>query len=182
MAFQRLVGQLRDGGLVNEAGLAQETIGDGRGCRGGEHGADVDGHVEQRESAVSLGGVFRVVVQVAYKHLQVALEQARTHGNQEQGPQHEGDAQGIGAGGNGQGQIPGEHDADTGDHALAVANFIGQDTAHDGHEINEGQENGIHLAGQGLAPAELGLEEEHENGQHGVVAKALTGVGECQGE
>ena len=176
------MGQLRDGGLINETGLAQETVGDGRCCRGGKHGANVDGHVKQGEGAVSLGRVLGVVVKVAHQHLQVALEQTRSNRNQEQGPQHEGDAQGVGTGGNGQGQIPGEHDADTGDHALAVANFIGKDTAHHRHEINEGQENGIHLAGKGLAPAELGLEEEHEDGQHGVVAKALTGVGECQGE
>ena len=179
-AVQRLVCEGGDGGLVDEAGLAHEAVGDGGGSRRCEHGADVDGHVEQREGAVTLGAVLGVVVEVAHQHLQVALEQAGTHGNHEEGAQHERDAHGVGSGGDGKGQVTGEHDADTGDDTLAVTNLVGQDTAHDGHEVHEGQEDGVDLAGYGLVPAKLGLEEQHEDGEHGIVAKTLTGIGKGQ--
>ena len=106
-----------------------------------------------------LGGVFRVVVEVAHHYLQVAFEEAGTYGNQEEGAQHQGDAQGIGRRGDRQGQIACEHYADAGDHAFSVADLIGQDTAHNGHEVHKGEEDGVHLAGEGLVPAELGLQE-----------------------
>ena len=145
-------------------------------------GADVDGHVEQAEGAVPLGGILRVVVQIAHQHLQIAFEQARADGNHEEGAQHEHDAHGIGSCGDGEGQVTGEHDADAGDHALSVADLIGQDTAHYGHEIHQSQENGIYLAGYCLIPAEFGLQEQHEDGQHGVIAEAFTGIGQSKGE
>ena len=181
-AVQGLVRQGGDGSLIDKAGLAQEAVGDGGGGRRGEHGADVDGHVEQAEGAVSFGRILGVVVQITYQHLQVALEQARTHGNHEQGTQHERNAHGVGACRDGKGQVTGEHDTDTRHDALAVADLVGQDTAYDRHEINQGQENGVHLAGNSLVPAKLGLEEQHEDGQHGVVAEALTGIGQGKGK
>ena len=181
-AVQELVRQGGDVGLVDEAGLAQELVRDGR--RGGrsEHRADVDGHIEQREGGIALGGILRVIVEIAHQHLQIALEQARADGDERQGTDHQGDAEGVGRGRDGKAYVAGEHDGDTGHDALAVADLVGQPAAHDGHEIHRRKEDGVNLAGGGSVPAELRLEEEHEDGQHRVVAEALAGIGEGEGE
>ena len=181
-AVQELVREGGDVGLVDEAGLAQELVRDGR--RGGrsEHRADVDGHIEQREGGIALGGILRVVVEIAHQHLQVALEQARADGDQRQGADHQHDAEGVGRSRDGQAHVAGEHDGDTGHDALAVADLVGQHAAHDGHEVHRREENRVNLAGGCSVPAELRLEEEHEDGQHRVVAEALAGIGQCEGE
>ncbi len=177
---QELVGQGGDVGLVDEAGLAQEPVGDGRGGGGSEHRADVDGHIEQREGGITLGGILRVVVQIAHEDLEVTLEQAGTDGDEGERADHEGDAQAVGRARDGKAEITGEHDGDTGHDAFAVADLVGQPATDHRHEIDGGQEDGIDLAGGSAAPAELGLEEEHEDGQHRVVAEPFSGVGQCQ--
>ena len=177
-AVEQLVRQGGDVGLVDEAGLAEEAVGDGRRGGRGEHRADVDRHVEQAERRIALGGIFRIVIQVAHHHLEVALEQARAHADEEQGADHQGHAQAVGGRRDGEGEVADEHHADAGDHALAETDLVGEPAADNGHEVDEGEENRVELAGGCLLPAELGLEEQHEDGQHGVVTKTLAGVGE----
>ena len=60
------------------------------GCCRGEHCTDVDCHIEQRECCVTAVGVLRIVVQVAYHHLQVALEQTCAQRDEQQRCQHGG--------------------------------------------------------------------------------------------
>ena len=163
-AVQELVCQRGDVGLVDEAGLGEEAVGDGRGGSGGKHGADVDGHVEEAEGAVAFRRVLRVVVEVTHKHLQVAFEQARTHGDKEQGAQHQSQAEAVGRCRDGEADVARKHDADTRDDALAVADLVGQDAAYDGHEIDQRQEDGVDLTGCSSLEAELGLKEQHEDG------------------
>ena len=177
-----LVRQGRDISFVDQAGLAEEMVGDGRGGGRSEHGADVDGHVEEGEGGVTLGRVFRVVIQVAYEHLQIALEQAGTHRDQEQGQDHESQSDGVGRRRDGQAHIAREHDADAGDDAFSETDLVGEHAAENRHEVHRCQEDGIILVGDRLRETELGLEEKHEDRQHRVVAEALAGVGERKGE
>ena len=53
------------------------------GCRR-EHGAEVDGHVEDGECGIAACAVADIVVEVAYHHLQVAFEESCAHGDQQQ--------------------------------------------------------------------------------------------------
>ena len=163
-AVEELVCQRGDVGLVDEAGLGEEAVGDGCGGSGGKHGADVDGHVEEAEGAVAFRRVLRVVVEVTDEHLQVAFEQARTYGDEEQGTQHQRQTETVGSRGDGEADVARKHDADAGDDALAVAVLVGQDAAYDGHEIDQRQEDGVNLTGCGSLETELGLEEQHEDG------------------
>lgn len=60
---------------VGEAFRAQGEVTHGCSRHGGEHGADVDGHIEKGESRVALSAVAGLVVEVAHHHLEVALEE-----------------------------------------------------------------------------------------------------------
>ena len=84
--------------------------------------------------------------------------------------------------GEGQQKVAQEHDRDADRHHATVTEFIGENTSDKGEEINEHQECGIVRPGESGTPSEVVLEEQHENGQHGVVAETLTGVGESEGE
>ena len=125
-----------DVGLVDEAGLAQEAVGDGGSGGRGEHGADVDGHIEQREGGIALRGILRVVIEVAHQDLEVTLEQAGADGNKGEGADHQGDAERVGGGRDGEAQVTGEHHRDTGHDALAVADLVGEPAADHRHEVN----------------------------------------------
>lgn len=127
--------------------------------------------------SASSGGV----VELAHHDLEVALEQARADADHQQGANHNHDGRRTCPGGDGHEQIAQEHHDDTDGDAAAKANLVGHGTTHDGQEIDQHQEGGEHGARQSLAPAEVGLEEKCEDGQHGVVAKTLAGIGKRQG-
>ena len=109
---------------------------DFHGCRGSKQCANVDGHVEQRESRVALVGDGGVVVEITHHHLQVALEQACSQAHQSQGEEHEGIAAHAGARGNGKGQITHKHDEDTRGHHLAIAKLVGEHAAKQRQEVD----------------------------------------------
>ena len=74
------------------ARIAQAHLGillDLDGSRRSKECTDVNGHVEDREARVALVLVLRIVVEVAYHHLQVSLEQAGTEADEQQGAQHD---------------------------------------------------------------------------------------------
>ncbi len=126
-------------------------VGEGGGGGGSEHRADVDGHVEEAESGIALGGVLGVVVEITHEHLQVALEQTCSYGDQQQGPDHQGEGEsagGEGVGRDGEAEISEEHHAYARDDALSEADLVGEPAADYGHEIDCCQENGIELAGR----------------------------------
>ena len=173
--------QGRDVGVVKQAAFLQEEVGDALGHRGGEHGADVDGHVEQAERGVTLRRVLRVVVEVAHHDLQVALEQARADGYQRQCAKHQHLACDAGFRGDGQAQVACKHHADAQRDTLAEPYLVGKDAAEQGHEIHGSEENGINLRGNRRAEAELRLDEQQEDGEHGVVTETLARVGKRQG-
>ena len=179
-AARQLMGQRRDVRLVDQAGFGQETVCDGRGSEGGEHRPDVDGHIEQAERRIALGRIFRVVIQIADHDLQVSLEQAGSQGYQQQGADHQRDAETVGGCWNRQQQVAQEHHADPRDDAAPIADPVGQPAAYHGQEIYDSQEDGIELAGRRLLPAKLGLEEKHEDGQHRIVAETLARIGQRQ--
>ena len=149
-----------DVGLVDQAGLGQVAVGQGRGGRRSEHGADVDGHVEEAESGIALGGILRVVIEIAGHHLEVALEQTRADGDEQQGADHQGERQpavGEGIRGDREEKIAEEHNGYAGDDTLAESDLVGKPSAEDRHEIDGSQENGVELAGRSSREAELRL-------------------------
>ncbi len=182
-AAEVLVGEGGDVGLIDEAGLCQMAVGQCGGCCGSEHGADVYGHVEEAECGVALGGVLGVVVEIADQDLQVALEQAGTHRYEQQGADHQCKGQAAarkGVGRNGQAQVADEHYADAGDYTFAETDLVCKPAAYYRHKVNCREEDCIELACGSGGEAELSLQEEQEDGQHGVVAKALACI--CKGE
>ena len=153
---------------------------DGRG--GGEQGADVDGHVEEGETGVALGSVLRVVVQVSHHYLQVSFEESCPESDQEQGGDHADERHGTAAQRDGQQQIAEEHDDDAGGDHLPETELVGQDSADEREKVHQHQERAVDEAGGARVQAEVGPEEEREHGDHRVVAEALAGIGQCEGE
>ena len=75
--------QCRDVTIVNVIVAFHIPIGYLLCCRRSEKRTYVNGHVKYRKCSVTLGLILRIVIQVAYHDLQVALEQSRTEGDQE---------------------------------------------------------------------------------------------------
>jgi len=148
------------------------------GSRRSEERTDVDGHIEDRETVVTLGSIAGIVIELTDHHLQVALEERRADRDQQQGGSHHRDSSHAIAGGHGEEQIADEHDEDAKRHTAPEADLVSHGTADDRQEIDEHEERGVDSTGQSLAPSEVGLQEEHEDGQHRVVAKTLSCVGQ----
>ena len=66
--------------------------------------------------------------------------------------------------------------------AFAISDLVGKDTSEERHKVNAGKEDRVDLSGYCSAETELRLKEEEEDGQHRVIAEALTGVGERKGK
>ena len=176
-AIEVLVGQRRNLRHIGVARFSQEEVGDFGGRHGGKHRADVDGHVEKAEAIVAESAVFGLVVEVAHHHLEIALEQARSNGNQGQSREH-GDFGGGCGHRYGQQQVAEKHHDDSRADHLAITETVGQHTTYEGHEVDATEEDAVNITSLCLVVAELGLQEEHEDGQHGIIAKALARVGE----
>lgn len=84
------------------------------------------------------------------------------------------------AGMDGKEQVPKEHHEYAESYAASIADFVGNSAANDGQEINKHEECCIHGSGNSFAPSEVCLQEEYEDSQHRVVAKALASVGKCK--
>ena len=176
-----LVGQRRNLAVVGQAVLSQEVVGDPGSHRGGEHRTDVDGHVEDREGAVALGRIGRIVVEVADHHLEVTLEQTRAACDERQCGEHQRLSPEARPGGDRQQGVSAEHHEDAERHHLPESELVGQDTAEERHEIDRGEENAVNLGRYRLRIAELGLQEEREDRKHGIVAETLARVGQRKG-
>ncbi len=124
-------------GVVGEvAGLGKSPVLEAYGSHGSEHRAQVDGHVEQRESRVALVGVALFIIKVAHHYLQVALEQAGTCRNQQQGGKKN-HKRGIAAYGSRSRHkgIAHKHHGDTGGYTLGEAPFVGEPATYQRHKI-----------------------------------------------
>ena len=132
---------------------------------------------EQAEAVITEGAVFGLVVEVAHHYLKVAFEQSRADGDQGQGGEH-GDLGSSGSHRHGQEQVAEEHHDDARANHLTVAETVGQHTAKEGHEVDAPEEESVNVARLCLVVAKLRLQKEHEDGQHGIIAKALARVGE----
>ena len=175
------IGRILAGSVIYETLPSEHGFGDFPGHCRCEHRTYVDCHIEETEGRVALCAVTRVVVEIADEHLEVTLEETRAHGHEGQSGEHNELGGGAVARRKGQGQIAQEHHGNAYDHAFAVAYLVSDYASDQRHEINSGEENGIDLAGCCFAPAETRLHQQGENGEHGVVAEALAGVGEGQG-
>ena len=148
------------------------------GGGGGKHGTDVDGHIEEREATVALVGIFRVVIQTSDHHLEVALEESCAETDENKGETHGRSSNEIAAEGHGKDEITDEHDENSRRHHATEAETVSGNTSDDGEEIDHHEECGIHTTGETRLPAEVGLQEEEEDGQHGVVAETLARIGQ----
>ena len=166
--------------VVAQLSAFERPVGNSLSHRGSKHCTDVDSHIEEAECRVTFGRVLRIVVEVTYHYLEVAFEQTGTDSNKCQSTKHQNFTHQVCLGGNRQAEVAGEHYADTQGYAFTIAKFVGQDTAEEGHEVNAGKEDRVDLGCLCSSEAEFCLNEQQENRQHCVVAKALTGVGKGQ--
>ena len=167
--------------VIYQTVLSKEVVGDPLGHTGSEHGADVDGHVEDRECVVSFCLICGIIVEIAHQYLQVTLEETRTAGYERQRTEHERLTCETCISRYGQQRISDKHDEDTERDHLAEAELVGQNTSEEGHEIDCGEEDAVDLRGDGLGVAELRLQEQREDRKHGIVAEALTRIGQRKG-
>ena len=162
--------------------VAEVDIGDFLGHCRGEHCADVDGHIEEAEGGVTLRGIFRVVIEIADEDLEIAFEESCAYGYEGKSAEHYQLSGESGSGRDCKTEVAEKHYGNTDGDTFAVTDFVGEDSSEERHEIHTRKEDGIYLTGSALVPSELGLHQQGEDGEHGVVAEALTGVGEGQGE
>src|SRR5574344_357185 len=179
-ALKCLMCKRRNISLVDESSLGKETVGDGCSSCWSEHCTDIDCHIEEAEGRISLCRILRVIIEVAHHYLKIAFEQSCTDRNQQQRPDHQRDTEAVCRSRNSQRKISDKHNTDAGDHAFAVTDPVCEPSSDNRHEIYCSKENSIKLAGGSLFPAELGLQEQHENCQHGVIAETLPSVGKGQ--
>ncbi len=137
----------------------------------------------QAVGALACGVALKVVVHLSDDGLQVALEEAVAAGDEHQGEDGEreqgGGVLGCGEHGDGQAHIAQGHDQEaTHDGALVVLCAVGDDAAHEAHDIDGGQEQGGDEAARLVGQAKLGAEEECQHGVHDVIAEALAHVAE----
>ena len=150
------------------------------GCRRSKQGADIDSHVEDRESRVALVGIFGIVIEVAYHHLEIAFEQSCTKADEQQSCQHHDKGETISSQGYTEQQITCKHNNNTRRHHFAKAKLVGQHTAKEREEVDEHKERTIDGACQSGRQSVVCSQEKGEDGQHGVVAKSFTRVGQSQ--
>ena len=150
------------------------------GCGRREHGTDIDSHIEEAEAAVALVGILWCVIELANHNLEVALEESRSETYEHQCHTESYDGRRAGSERNGEQHVADEHDDDARCHHLAKTETVGCDTANDGKEVDHHQECGVDAAGRAGSETEIGLKIKNEYGQHGVIAKPLAGVGQCQ--
>ena len=174
------MGEGRDVTIVGQSHFAHIPGRDFLGCCRCEQGTDVDGHVEDRESGVTLCCILRVVIEITHHHLQVALEESCTQGDEYQRTNHGCHTHRIIAGGDGEAHVAYKHDYDTGGYHLAKSELVGEDAADDGQEIHQGEEARENVGCHCGSESELCLQKQGKDGQHGVVAKTLTGIGQRQ--
>ena len=149
---------------------------DGR-CRC-KHGTDIDGHIEKREATVAFVGKFRSIVQTSDHYLQVALEKTCSEADKKQGHSHSGYGNKVTAKRKGKHKVTDKHDDNTRSHHFAKTETVGSNTTDDREEVNHHQKGGIDDTRSTGSPSEIGLEIEEEDGQHGVIAETLAGVGQ----
>ncbi len=178
LALEEIIGQGRYAGVIDEVRLAQDPVAHGHGGRRGEHGPDVDAHVEDVERPVAHPRVLGVVVEVADEGLEVALEQARAQGHDGQRGDDEREP-GVHRRRQGQQDVADEHDDDAQADRPAVAEeAVGQEAAEQGEDVDADQEGGVDRARGGGGKSVLRLHEQDEDADHGVEAEAFAHVGE----
>ena len=112
--------------------------------------------------------------------MQVALEKPCADTDENQGCQHADHRQRVAAKRKREQQIAGKHHGNTDGHHLSVAELVGQNTADERHEIDEAEERTVNGSRHTGLQTEVGTQEEREDGQHGVIAEPLAGIGERQ--
>ena len=104
---------------------------------------NVNCHIEDRETRVSLVFILRIIIEVTHHHLQVTLEESGTKTNQQQGGEHHHKGKGITSQGDTQQQIACEHDNDSRSDHLAKSELVGKHTTEQREEINKHEERTI---------------------------------------
>ena len=130
----------------------------------GKHGADIDGHIEEREARVALVGKLWCIIQTAYHHLQVAFEETRTEGDENQRKAHGSSSQHRVAERQREDEITNKHNVNASGHHTAEAKLVSGNTTHDGQEVHHHEECGIDGTGYAGCVTEIGLQIQQEHG------------------
>ncbi len=180
------VGEGGEIGVVGEAVDAEPPRAQHGSYEGRDEAADVDEHIENLESRVTLGCVAGIVVELTHDGLEVALEQAVAEGDEEEREAGEGQQPRHVVGGredgHGEDAVAQRHNDETlDDGPLVVLGFVGDVAADEAQDVDTGIEARIDDAAGFVAETELGAKEEHEHGVHDVVAESFAHVAQRGG-
>ena len=150
------------------------------GSCGSKHSTDIDGHVEQLETRVTLLGILRFIVEVAHHYLEVTLEQTCTKTDSQKCTSHSNQSYRVLAKGQRQQHVASEHDEDTNGNHLVISELVCQNTTNQGQEVNQTKEYGENRTCQFLVKTEIGLKKQREHRQHCVVTETLACVGQSK--
>ena len=177
-SFQKAVGQSGDAGVICQSGPLKDPIAyDFRGARG-EHRPDIDPHVEDRESPVAQGVVFRIVVEASDQGLEIALEKPGSDGDDGHGRDDEGKPRVHPRGKRQQGVSEKHDDQAQADGPAVAEDLVREQPAEQREEIDADHEHAVDEAGRGRGHPVFGLHEQDENRDHRVKAEPLAHVGE----
>ena len=127
--------------IIDEPGFSEEEVGDSLCHRRSEHCADIDGHIEEAECGIPLGGIFRVVIEVAHHHLEISLEQSCADCDEGKGSEHQNLAGEVRRCRNGEAEISEEHHAYSDGYASSVSDLVGKHSSEQWHEVHACEEN-----------------------------------------
>ena len=150
------------------------------GRQGSEHGADIDGHVVQRESRIAPRAI--LAIQLAHQRAGIALEQPGAQHDDAQ-PQHEGAA----AARNGEDHVSQRDQHSAPEHGgLRAQQPVGDPaTGHRGN-VDRRSVKAVDGRGRAVINAEAAMrhlvdQEQQQQRAHAVVAEALPQLGEEEG-
>ena len=150
------------------------------GSSGSKHSTDIDGHVEQLETRVTLLGILRFIVEVAHHYLEITFEQTCTKTDSQKCTSHSNQSHRVLAKGQRQKHVTCEHDEDTDGNHLVISELVCQNTTNQGQEVNQTKEYGENGTCQFLVKTEIGLKEQSKHCQHRVVTETLACVGQSK--
>ena len=145
-----------------------------------KQGTDVDGHIENTESRVTLGSIFGVIIQITNHNLQITFKQSGSAADHQQSGKHGNHTHSSGSHRKRQKHISGKHGNDTDGNHLSITELIGKNTSNKREEINQSQENRINISSYSMRPTEVSLQKQNENSKHSVVTETLACVGQGQ--
>ena len=176
------VAQLGQLGVIVEIVDLEPPVAHADGDERREEAPDVNEHVENLETRLTLGAELLVVVHLPHERLEIALEKAvaegyhqQAHARQRQVERQAGHGRRRGDGDNQVAQR--HHHEPPHDGSLVVAGFVGNDTADERQQVNRSVESRIDIPRGRFVQAELGRDEQGQDSHHDVETETLAHIG-----